>query len=489
MALTETWLSANIDLHPLFGDILSDYQVFKCDRLVKKGGGALLLFKNYLVPRLIFCESVVDSYEILCCDFLVSCKTVRVILVYRTPSCSSAMTVQLLKVMGDLHSSDRICLIIGDFKFPNINWDRGSKPSAACASAKLFLVFCSNLDLLQYVHKPTHGSNVLDLVLCNEAKIVSKLHVDCPIGSSDHSSVNFQLNLSGHIPSYILKRDFKAADFQAIRNFLGNIDWIGSFASCSSVNDMYETFLTILQHSIAMFVPLIKANPVRPYLPQYLDSLFRKKSSAWFLARRTESPEDWATFEKLSKAFDKKLWKYNNSLERKVIESRNRTGFFKFLNSKLKCKSKIGALVSDNGSIVLTDVQKAEAFAVFFESVFVCDNSEPDFISPPRFPVMEDSIWFQADNIYNIIQGWPCSVSLTPDHIPFRFVKEIAYLLVKPLEFIFNQSMMRGQVPGRWKISYVTPIPKKASHSLPKNYRPVSITSFFCRLFEKNLKV
>ena len=100
----------------------------------------------------------------------------------------------------------------------------------------------------------------------------------------------------------------------------------------------------------------------------------------------------------------------------KVIKSKNRGGFFEFLNSRLKRRPKIGALTLDNGSSALTDVQKAEAFAEFFGKVFIPNTTEPASKCTSRFPEMVDFPWFSADNIYEVIQSWPCSFSLTPDH-------------------------------------------------------------------------
>ncbi|KAK6061383.1 hypothetical protein COOONC_00950 [Cooperia oncophora] len=48
-------------------------------------------------------------------------------------------------------------------------------------------------------------------------------------------------------------------------------------------------------------------------------------------------------------------------------------------------------------------------------------------------------------------------------------------------------SLMTAEVPMRWKHSFVVPIPKKPPHSCAQNYRPISITSVFLRVFEKHL--
>uniref|UniRef100_A0A183FDC5 Reverse transcriptase domain-containing protein n=1 Tax=Heligmosomoides polygyrus TaxID=6339 RepID=A0A183FDC5_HELPZ len=50
-------------------------------------------------------------------------------------------------------------------------------------------------------------------------------------------------------------------------------------------------------------------------------------------------------------------------------------------------------------------------------------------------------------------------------------------------------SYMHSEIPNRWKHAFVTPIPKKPPHGLVSNYRPISITSVFSRIFEKILKV
>ncbi|VDO49313.1 unnamed protein product [Haemonchus placei] len=56
------------------------------------------------------------------------------------------------------------------------------------------------------------------------------------------------------------------------------------------------------------------------------------------------------------------------------------------------------------------------------------------------------------------------------------------------LVLLFNQSIMFFQVPRLRKHSYISPIQKKAPSSDVSNYRPISITSIFCRVFEKLLR-
>ena len=60
--------------------------------------------------------------------------------------------------------------------------------------------------------------------------------------------------------------------------------------------------------------------------------------------------------------------------------------------------------------------------------------------------------------------------------------------LLESLWILYSSSWQKGVVPEDWKIAHVTAIFKKGNKCDPGNYRPVSLTSVFCKVMESLIK-
>ena len=69
-----------------------------------------------------------------------------------------------------------------------------------------------------------------------------------------------------------------------------------------------------------------------------------------------------------------------------------------------------------------------------------------------------------------------------------RVLKEIKDGLILPLYLLFNKSLQESSLPSCWKLATVTSIHKEGDTNLPSNYRPISLTSIFCRMLESIIK-
>ena len=89
--------------------------------------------------------------------------------------------------------------------------------------------------------------------------------------------------------------------------------------------------------------------------------------------------------------------------------------------------------------------------------------------------------------IYTTIDSLENSKSPGPRFVHAWALKAAKYAIGTHLQFIFNECIQNSVFPTIRKHAYVTPIHKKGSTTQVCNYRPISFTPTFAKLFEKLL--
>ena len=87
-------------------------------------------------------------------------------------------------------------------------------------------------------------------------------------------------------------------------------------------------------------------------------------------------------------------------------------------------------------------------------------------------------------SVFKLIEGINTRKSSGPDGIPGKLLQSQAKELASVLRFIFEQSLLTGDLPTDWTRANVAPVFKKGSKLQAVNYRPVSLTCITCKLFE-----
>ena len=233
--ITETWLHTGIMSSLL--DPRSLFTILRKDRIESKGGGVCVLVRKPVRAISVEVGMEFDDLEMICFDLIVTGNRVRFFAIYRPPGYDShacSYMQKLLKCMTRFESTKHSNVILGDLNLPKINWQNLSGPSDIIHHE--FLSFLTESSYVQLVTFPTRDCNILDVILTTVPSLFGMVNADIPLGTSDHSSVKFELLLTSRHFSIgprsterlvsKVKYNWHKGDYDAISEYLCNIDWL-----------------------------------------------------------------------------------------------------------------------------------------------------------------------------------------------------------------------------------------------------------------------
>ena len=75
------------------------------------------------------------------------------------------------------------------------------------------------------------------------------------------------------------------------------------------------------------------------------------------------------------------------------------------------------------------------------------------------------------------------------DGVPAILLKSCKKELSLPLYYFWRSSLDSGEIPHELLLVLISPIHKGGSRSVPKNYRPVALTSHLIKVFERVIRL
>ena len=354
VAITESWANSSVMDAEL---ALDGFRMFRKDRerdVEQMGGGVLLYIRNNIVV------SELNEYRDGKCEAVwvrangAKGMGICISVCYRSPSAGDEENEALLSAIRSVAERKRSLLLVGDFNYPRINWDELD----VSGEGEAFLDIVQDNFLCQHVTQATRGANILDLVISSEEELVSNLKIGPSIGGSDHSSIDFILNLE--LPGREqpnLGLDYRKADYAAISKELGEIDWNGRFRE-RDANEMWLEFVMVIEQLKEKHVPRFRRNRRRKqkWMDYRACKAVKKKYKAW--KRFTDTPEyqSYVDFKRVRNKATAELRRSKRAFEEKLAEGIKKDGksFFRYVRSKSGTKDKFGPLKDNEGNL-LTD--------------------------------------------------------------------------------------------------------------------------------------
>merc|ERR1711954_422328 len=382
-----------------------------------------------------------------------------------------------------------------------------SNTSASIDEKKQFeklMELCSTKCMLQTIKEPTREKNTLELFFTNGTSLITSIEV-YESALSDHSLVEISTNYTfdkqtemGNIDEsedYDLRNlNFyaKNINWKSINDEINLIQWEDIYKEKDTLEiskDLEEKRLNICIENFPKKTQMRK-NPRTPkerrkiinrirMLRRNKDKKSTKKrakinkqieeSEAELLKiRRKEKLENEAKIIDCMKENPKLLFSYVKRQRNRI----NEIGPFKLNNKYIYDKNEICNLLKIEFTSQFNNKSNGEGSQFFNE----CNNDDLSDID------------FGRKDVEEAIKNIDENSSAGPDGIPALFLKKTKESLSKPLTILLRKSLDEGKIPNIYKLAYITPIHKGGSKQNPAQYRPVSLTSYIMKIFERVLK-
>lgn len=516
--VTESQLSEDIleaEVH------IKDYTIYRTDRGNDRSGGGVCIYVQDRFP----CSVLHTESNSVCETLIIKVTPLNLVLclIYRPPDCKQYEFLPCVaKIKQTLsENADSKILLMGDMNFPTINWTDTQNPKIPLSSENsdikiqinALLELTDEYLLNQLISEPTRGENTLDLAFSN----VTRDLIDCSITKcpmmSDHNIIEMWIPTleKDKIPSTISPvlentqpelsdLNFYKSDWTKIQNKLSSVNW-NEIMENKDADDMLSTMMTAVKEIVTQHTPLRRKN-----IKKGKSSFFKERRALWRQRRRLvkklnlcQNTEHKDTIQdnidkincSIKKSFESELIEHENKAIDKIIS--NPKYFFTYSKQKLQTHSKIGPLRKDS-KLISDPAEKAECLQEQFCSVFSsADQTQiiediDDFFSSDNETTEINDIDFTEEDIEKMISEIKSTSACGEDGFSALLLKNCKTELSTPLYLLWRHSMDSGEIPSFLKISKIAPIHKGSLKSVPKNYRPVALTSHLIKLFEKILR-
>ena len=484
-----------------------DIENFNCLEC-NAGRGVCLFYRNSLTVNTH--DNINNMYKpSLFINIKTQNKPLNLGLVYRSPNNDANENRNLNNQLNFATKKLKNLVIFGDFNHPSIDWEHCfcNKSEDHIDSTFLFEIIKMNTNQLitsTTHHKPNCKATLIDLILTKNPEVVTSITHNPPIGKSYHDCITAKLDMSCSNTTFkssnvtkIIKPNLNKANFNEMNKYFESVDWKECLQN-KDVNESWDFIKAHISKAQELFVPnkvirnfKTKVNPVSKDTD--LHNLLKNKRYLFKIYKKYKTATAFYNYTSARNKVSLKIKLMKKSRENDIAKNikQNPKAFYEYISSKLVKKEGVHELLNENGDLTNNDKEKCDIINKFFSSVFTKEdlNDIPDFTYDNDILNPLETCDITLHDMEKALLNLNPNKSPGPDHLHPKLLKSCAVALAKPLKFLFDKTLSEGILPNDFKIAEVRPIFKKGDKSNPGNYRPVSLTSVVCKVFESFIKI
>lgn len=230
----------------------------------------------------------------------------------------------------------------------------------------------------------------------------------------------------------------------------------------------------------------VKIKPV--WLSSSLKDMIKAKRGAFHRYKSNPIVQNEIYYKLIRQHLKKSIRKAKRQSEMKLAKECNGDlkKFYSYYKFKNKQKTVGPFTIGEN--VIHDDTGIVNVLNEQFVSVFTRENAEDIPNVRKKTNACVNDVDVSVGTIKSLLKELRENTACGPDEIYAKILKELAEFLALPLQILFKRSLYFSEIPSDWKCANVVPIFKGGGKTDPSNYRPVSLTSLVCKLFEKLVK-
>ena len=435
-------------------------------------------------------------------DYLFECTAIEIKLkdryyvicvVYRPPSADVNLFINKVDCLLETATvDDKLVIVAGDF-----NIDMSATKNIKTRSLLLNLLNSYNMRVT--IDVPTRVTKTSSTCLDNF--FVSNM-IECDtnvldVNISDHYAqlLCIKDKVIENSQSYEYRRIYSTENYQLFYSLLSQETWLSVYEE-GTVDDIYNTFITTLLSHFNSSFPLksVKINKTTSQVQWISENIHKARETLNLLHESYQkggvAKQTYVNYKNYytNLLIQEKSHFYESQINNSCNKSKTIWNIINTEKGKTDNKSLPFKEINNNGAII-TSPQIASDI---FNDTFV--NMAKNLVGAIPVNTDVEHIIYNPNSIFlsevtqseilEIINGLKNKYSSGDDNISNIMLKKISCLILDPLTYIVNESLMSGIFPSRLKTAVIKPLYKKGDPSLVENHRPISILSSFAKLLE-----